>query len=579
MIKRELLAESPESVRYIVINVLAQMGKLLANICLIYTLAHFIRLVYLRESVEPKDMLLRALVILLCAAVRCAGTAVASRASFLAAAGAKKRLRGRLYEKLTRLGAAYHEKVSTSEVIQVAVEGIDQLETYFGRYIPQFFYAILAPLVLFAVLSFVSLKTAVVLFICVPLIPISIVLVQTLAKNLLRRYWGKYTLLGDTFLENMQGLTTLKIYGADEEKHRDMNEKAEEFRFITMKVLTMQLNSIIIMDIVAYGGAALGVIIALSEVMAGRIEVWQAFMIIMLSADFFLPMRTLGSYFHVAMNGMAASDKLFAILRLDEEEEGENELSDDLNIRSEHLTFSYDGERNALEDVSLTIRQGELTAVVGESGCGKSTLASLIIGAEKGYIGTLTVGGREVYMLKGESLYGHITVVGSNSFIFAGTVRENLLMGAPDASEEALVTALRTARIWDWLETQNGLDTVIETDASNISGGQKQRIALARALLHDTPMYIFDEATGNIDVESEKDIMDAIYAFKGKKTVLLITHRLENAVGADRICVLDSGRCVGMGVHEQLLKENEKYRSLYTAQEEYEQYARKGAAL
>ena len=579
MLKRELLAESQESVRHIVINMLAQMAKLLANICLVYTLAHFIRLVFLREPVETKDMLLRALVILLCAAVRCAGTIIASRASFLAAAGAKKKLRGKLYEKLTRLGAAYHEKVATSEVIQVAVEGIDQLETYFGRYIPQFFYAILAPLVLFAVLSFVSLKAAVVLFICVPLIPVAIVLVQTLAKNLLRRYWGKYTQLGDSFLENMQGLTTLKIYGADEEKHRDMNEKAEEFRFITMKVLTMQLNSIIIMDIIAYGGAALGVIIALSEVMAGRIEVWQAFMIILLSADFFLPMRTLGSYFHVAMNGMAASDKLFAILRLDEEEDGENELGDDLNIRAEHLTFSYDGERNALEDVSLTIRQGELTAVVGESGCGKSTLASLIIGAEKGYTGALTVGGREVYTLKGESLYGHITVVGSNSFIFAGTVRENLLMGDPEASEEALVAALRTARIWDWLETQNGLDTVIETDASNISGGQKQRIALARALLHDTPLYIFDEATSNIDVESERDIMDAIYAFKGKKTVLLITHRLENAVGADRICVLDGGSCVGVGGHEQLLKENETYRTLYTAQAEYEQYAKKGAAL
>lgn len=305
MIKRELLSESPESVRHIVINVIAQLCKLGANIVMIYMISHFIRLVYLGETIETGDIALRAGVILICAAVRYLCTVVAAKASHKASAGAKKKLRAKLYDKLTRLGAAYHERVSTGEVVQVAVKGIDQLETYFGRYLPQFFYAIIAPLCLFAVLSFVSLKAAVVLFICVPLIPVSIVLVQKLAKNLLRRYWGKYTQLGDTFLENIQGLTTLKIYGADAEKHKDMNAKAEEFRFVTMKVLTMQLNSIIIMDVIAYGGAAIGVIIAVAEVLAGSLAVWQAFLIIMLSADFFLPMRTLGSYFHIAMNGMA----------------------------------------------------------------------------------------------------------------------------------------------------------------------------------------------------------------------------------------------------------------------------------
>ena len=579
MIKRELLSEAPEAVRHIVISVIAQLVKLLANVLMVAMIAHFIRLVFLGERVETGDILLRSAVILSCAGVRYVCTVIATKASHNASADAKKKLRRRLYDKLTKLGAAYHERVSTSEVIQVAVEGIDQLETYFGRYLPQFFYAILVPLVLFVILAFVSLKAAVALFVCVPLIPISIMLVQTLAKNLLRRYWGKYTQLGDTFLENMQGLTTLKIYGADEEKHKDMNVKAQEFRFITMKVLTMQLNSIIIMDIIAYGGAALGVIISVSEVIKGNLAVWQAFMIIMLSADFFLPMRTLGSYFHIAMNGMAASDKLFAILRLDEENDGEQDVGEDLGIAAENLTFSYDGERNALDHVTLEIRQGSLTAIVGESGCGKSTFAALVTGTEKGYIGNLTIGGEEVYRLRGRSLMDHITVVGSNSFIFAGTVRENLLMGAPDATEEELTAALKTAKLWDWLETQKGLDTAIQTDASNLSGGQKQRIALARALLHDTPAYIFDEATSNIDVESEADIMEAIYAFKGEKTVLLITHRLENAVGADDIFVLDGGRCIGHGTHDALLENNEKYRSLYTAQAAYEQYARQGAAL
>ena len=579
MIKRELLSESPESVKHIVINVIAQLFKLLANVLMVWQIAHFIRLVYLGEPVVTGDLILRAAMILGCAAVRYACTVIATKASHNASAGAKKKLRSKLYYKLTRLGEAYHEKVSTSEVIQVAVEGIDQLETYFGRYLPQFFYAIIAPLVLFAILAFVSLKAAIVLFVCVPLIPISIMLVQTLAKNLLRRYWGKYTQLGDTFLENVQGLTTLKIYGADAEKHKDMNKKAEEFRVITMKVLTMQLNSIIIMDMIAYGGAALGVIIAATEVISGNLMIWQAFVIIMLSAEFFLPMRTLGSYFHIAMNGMAASDKLFAILRLDEDDDGEKEVGDLLDISAENLTFSYDGERSALDSVTMNIKQGSLTAIVGESGCGKSTFAALVTAAQKGYTGSLTIGGEEVFKLKSTSLMDNITVVSSNSFIFAGSVRDNLLMGKPDAADEELKAALETAKIWDWLETQNGLDTAIATDASNLSGGQKQRIALARALLHDTPAYIFDEATSNIDVESEADIMEAIYAFKGQKTVLLITHRLENAVGADEIFVLDGGKCVGCGTHAELLNNNEKYRSLYTAQEAYEKYAREGAAL
>ncbi|MBQ9306574.1 MAG: ABC transporter ATP-binding protein/permease [Clostridia bacterium] len=577
MIKRELLEAYPEAIRHIVINVIAQLLRLGGNIVMVFSIALLIRKVFAGETIAASELLLRFGIIFACACVRYLGGVIASRESFLASAGAKKKLRSELYEKLTRLGPGYHEKVSTGEVIQVAVEGIDQLETYFGRYLPQFFYAILAPIILFIVLSQVSLKAAAALFVCVPLIPIAIMLVQTLAKNLLRRYWGRYTQLGDTFLENMQGLTTLKIYGADAKKHEEMNEKAEEFRFITMKVLTMQLNSIIIMDIVAYGGAALGVILAVIEAMQGHIEVYQAFAIIMLSADFFLPMRTLGSYFHIAMNGMAASDKLFGMLRLEEDADGERSVQRPLTVMAQGLTFSYDGERDALKDVSLTIPEGSLTAVVGESGCGKSTLAALIYGQEKGYLGSLKIGKDEVYHLSSKSLRETITVVSSGSYIFAGTVRENLQMGKPDATEEEMIRALQTARIWEWLKTEGGLDREITPEGSSLSGGQRQRIALARALLHDTPFYIFDEATSNIDVESEQDIMEAIESFRGKKTVLLITHRLENAVPADCIHVLDAGCLVGSGTHEALMQESAKYRELYTAQATYEQYARKGA--
>ena len=365
-----------------------------------------------------------------------------------------------------------------------------------------------------------------------------------------------------------------------------MNQRAEEFRFITMKVLTMQLNSIIIMDVFAYGGSALGIILAISEVMKGQLAPWNAFAIILLAADFFLPMRALGSYFHVAMNGMAASDKLFAILRLPEDPDGTLELSKEtaqtekgLSIVAKDLCFSYDGDRDALNHLSLTIPQGKVTAIVGESGCGKSTLAALLAGLQKGYAGSLTIDGLEVGSLKRKSLYDHVTLVGSSSYIFSGTVRDNLLMGKPSATEEEMVSALQTAGLWDWLKTQKGLDTPIETEATNLSGGQKQRIALARALLHDTPLYVFDEATSSIDVESEQDILKAIYGFRGKKTVLLITHRLENAVKADQIYVMEKGKTYGTGTHDLLLGVNTRYQALYRSQETYEQYARKGANL
>lgn len=575
MIKKELLSEVSESKKYIAFNIIAQIIKLLASIVTIFSFAYFVKMLYNGEYIGQSDMILHIAVIILCIIIRFVCTAAASMTSFYASAEVKKKLRVRMYDKLTRLGAAYHEKVATSEVIQVFVEGVDQLETYFGRYIPQFFYSMLAPLILFAALAPISLKASVVLFICVPLIPVSIVIVQKIAKRLLSKYWGKYTQLGDTFLENIQGLTTLKIFGADAQKHIEMNEKAEEFRVVTMKVLTMQLNSIIIMDIVAYGGAAVGVIIALSEVFKARLELWDAFKIIMLSADFFLPMRALGSFFHIAMNGMAASDKMFAMLRLDESEKGTKELSgNDYNISAKHLTFSYDGDRNALDDVSIDLEQGKLTAVVGESGCGKSTFASLVTGAVKGYSGELTIGGENVYELKTESIYDNITIVSSNSVIFAETIRENMLLGKPDATDEEMIQALKSAKIWDFLKTQNGLDMKIQANAANLSGGQRQRIALARGLLKNSPVYVFDEATSNIDVESENNIMATIRSLN--KTVLLITHRLENAVSADKIYVLDSGKCIGSGKHDELMQSCKKYNELYSAQAEYEKYARNG---
>ena len=467
---------------------------------------------------------------------------------------------------------SYREELKTSEIVQVAVEGVEQLETYFGAYLPQFFYAMAAPLTLFFVLLPVSVPAAVLLFVCVPLIPVAIALVQTWAKKLLSRYWDQYTALGDTFLENLQGLTTLKVYQTDGIRHAKMNEESEKFRKITMKVLTMQLNSITIMDIVAYGGAALGIVVALLQYRGGHTGFGGCLLIILLSADFFLPMRQLGSFFHIAMNGMAASGKIFRLLELKEEpQEKKQEIPDtEALIRLDEVCFSYEPGREILHDISMELKPGSFTAIVGESGSGKSTLASVLTGQNKRRKGTLTIGGVDFDDISEESRMRHITYVSHNSYLFGGTVRDNLLMAKPDASEEELWRVLEQTKLSDFLKSEQGLDTVLTAQASNLSGGQRQRLALARALLHDSPVYLFDEATSNIDVESENDIMEQIIALAQKKTVIVISHRLANTVTADRIYVLADGKLAERGTHEKLLEKRGVYASLWNTQQALE---------
>ena len=542
MIKTRLIEQVPSSKKYIALTVLAQWLKTVANIVMIFILSNLLAQILDGKAFDFKRLLpyLGALAAVMFVRYLCGYAS--SQTAFFASSEVKKVLRQKMYKKLTRMGASYSEKVSTSEVLQVFVEGVDQLELYFGKYLPQFFFAMLAPITLFAVLVFVSWKASVVLLICVPLIPLSIVAVQKIAKRLLSKYWGVYTNLGDTFLENIQGLTTLKVYQADERKNVEMNEKAEEFRRITMKVLTMQLNSVSVMDIVAYAGSAVGVVIAIIQVKNGTITLPQAFLIIMLAADFFLPLRLLGSFFHVAMNGMAASDKLFKLLDTKEDEHGaeipEN-LDGDIEIKD--LSFSYDGEKTVLNDISATFKKHELISIVGESGCGKSTLASLLCGTTKGYIGSIIIGGVEIKDIDEKTLMNNITAVNFNSYIFAGTVRENMLIADKNASDEKMIEALKMVNLWSFLSEQDGLDTKLNQQGSNFSGGQRQRLAIARALLHNTPIYVFDEVTSNIDAESENDIMAVIHNMAKIKTVILISHRLENVVGSDKILLLDKG--------------------------------------
>lgn len=578
MIKTRLIEQVPSSKKYIALTVLAQWLKTVANIVMIFILSNLLAQILDGKAFDFKRLLPYLGAIAAVMFVRYLCGYASSQTSFFASSEVKKVLRQKMYKKLTRMGASYSEKVSTSEVLQVFVEGVDQLELYFGKYLPQFFFAMLAPITLFAVLVFVSWKASVVLLICVPLIPLSIVAVQKIAKRLLSKYWGVYTNLGDTFLENIQGLTTLKVYQADERKNVEMNEKAEEFRRITMKVLTMQLNSVSVMDIVAYAGSAVGVVIAIIQVKNGTITLPQAFLIIMLAADFFLPLRLLGSFFHVAMNGMAASDKLFKLLDTKEDEHGaeipEN-LDGDIEIKD--LSFSYDNEKAVLNDISATFKKHELISIVGESGCGKSTLASLLCGTTKGYSGSITIGGVEIKDIDEKTLMNNITAVNFNSYIFSGTVRENMLIADKSTSDEKMIEALKMVNLWSFLSEQDGLDTKLNQQGSNFSGGQRQRLAIARALLHNTPIYVFDEVTSNIDAESENDIMAVIHNMAKIKTVILISHRLENVVGSDKILLLDKGKIEESGTHSELMSFNKKYKLMYSTQAELEKYAKEEA--
>lgn len=569
MINKRLVRLLSDGKKYIYGNIFFQWINLIANIVAIFLISGFISDTYYGNVTDAK--LVRLIVILAIAVLtRVICNVASSKMSYLSSKKVKQVLRHKIMEKMLTLGSSYNEKVRTSEVVQVSVEGVEQIETYFGLYLPQLFYSLLAPLTLFAVIVFMSFTPAIVLLLCVPLIPISIAAVQTFAKKLLAKYWGKYTGLGDTFLENLQGLTTLKIYQADEYKNKKMNEEAEEFRKITMKVLTMQLNSITIMDLVAYGGAALGIILTVRQFVAGNIRLEQAIAIILLSADFFIPMRQLGSFFHIAMNGMAAIDKIFKILDLEVPEVKTLDLPKSGSIKVENLSFSYDEDKNVLNDISIEIADRGMVSLVGASGSGKSTMASLLMKRSKNYSGKIFVGEVDFNEISEKSVMDNITYISHSSYIFKGTVRDNLLMAKVDAKDEELWKVLKKTNLADFFEADNGLDFEIAEAGGNLSGGQKQRLALARGLLHDSRFYIFDESTSNIDVESEEVILEQIKELAKHKGVLMISHRLANVVSSDKIFVLEKGQLKEEGTHEELLAMHGTYSTLWETQQSLE---------
>lgn len=579
MIKTRLVGILSHAKKYIVYTIFWQWISLLAQVLAVFSIANLLEHVVADDvtiSVIEQTILILALVVI----VRFMCERLTARSSYLACVDVKRILREKIYEKMLRLGASYSEQVSSSEVVQVSTEGVEQLETYFGKYLPQLFYSLIAPLTLFFILCRVSLKASVILLICVPLIPVSIVVVQKVAKRLLSNYWSVYTGLGDSFLENLQGLTTLKIYQADQVKADQMDAESQRFRRITMKVLTMQLNSTSVMDIIAYGGAAIGMGVAVSEFLKGNISMAGTLCIVLLASEFFLPLRLLGSFFHIAMNGMAASDKIFKILDLPEPQAGEKTLPEGaLDVRLNDVHFSYEADREILKGVKLDLPAGSFVSLVGESGCGKSTIAGLLAAKNRGYTGEITIGGISLSEINEENLMKHVVLIRHNSYLFKGTVEENLKMAKPDATKEEMENVLQKVNLLGFLQMQDGLQTKLQEKAGNLSGGQCQRLAIARALLRsDSAVYIFDEAASNIDVESEELIMNVVHELAKTKTVLLISHRLANVVKSDKIYFLKDGKIKESGTHEELMKANGEYRHLYDSQMSLENYGKEGVA-
>lgn len=606
------------------------------------------------------DLMVYVALAIVCMLVRYLATTHATRLGTEAAERVKLALRSKLYRKMVALGPSYRSRVKTSDVVQSAGEGVEQIQSFFELFLPQLFYAILAPITLFAVIAPINMPAAVTMLVCAPLIIIVTGIVSMTAARAFKKYWGRYTDMGAAFLDNLQGLETLKNFDADDRAAAEMDKKAEGFRVMTMRVLQIQLRSLTAMDIVAYGGAAAGIGVALwqyahtAAAAAGASAAgWSPIMlaahlpgafaylayglqylmpfgagfpltlaglllIVLLSAEFFIPMRQLGSYFHVAMNGMTSTKRIFALLDTPEPAHGTATLpatagtdagtdagtkagtkaDGGITVSFDHVGYSYDSADSgaavqqtnsapapALTDLTFTAYPGQLTAIVGISGSGKSTAAALLAGTLTGYQGSLTLNGVKVSDLSGETLARTITLIGASSHLFAGTLRENLLMALPDdgqngeaasdAVDSRLWDALEQARIADFVRSQpDGLDMTIEPDAANLSGGQRQRIAIARALLHDSPVFVFDEATSSVDVESEELILAAIRELvqSRSKTVIMITHRMANAEHADQVVVLEHGKSVETGTHAELMAAGGVYAKLFTTQADIENF-------
>ncbi|TGY49223.1 ABC transporter ATP-binding protein/permease [Rodentibacter caecimuris] len=568
MIDKRLINTVAESKKWIAVTVLWNWFALVGGIVTAVVFSYILQASLLGDLRIPSAVGLGA-ILLAALALRVFAGKKSVQASYFASTRVKHELRSLIYRKLAGMPLNQVNQQSTSSIIQVASEGVEQLEIYFGRYLPQLFYSLLAPLTLFFFLVFFNVPTAFILLVCVPLIPMSIIAVNKIAKKLLAKYWAIYVGLGSSFLDNLQGLITLKIYQDDGYKAKQMDAEAEQFRTITMKVLTMQLNSVSLMDLLAYGGTAVGILTALLQYQENQISILGVILFILLASEFFIPLRLLGSFFHVAMNGKAASDKIFTLLDTPVETQQSAvgfAAKNNVQVEIQDLHFAYSEEKPAIQGLNLTIPSNQLTVFVGKSGCGKSTLVSLLMGFYKPQKGEILFNGQNVVEINRTSFYENVSLVSHSSYVFKGSLRENMQMAKTDASDEQIYQCLEQVNLADFVRENGGLDMPLLSRGTNLSGGQIQRLALARALLHNARFYIFDEATSNIDVESEEVILKFIQQFKQHKTIVMISHRLANAVNADCIYVLDKDRLIEQGTHTSLMAENGAYAEMFQQQ-------------
>ena len=575
MFDKELIKLLGENKKYVAYVVLLMILGMLANIGITASICWA---VYLLIEKQPTLMYIYpAITAVFAIIVRYIASRLTGDLKDVLGRKVKKDLRQRTYDKILKLGVKSTDGMSMAGLTQVSMEGIEQLDLYYSTYLPQFFFSMIAPLILFAICVGIDWRTSLVLLACVPLIPVSIVAVSKYAKKIFAKYWGKYTSMGDGFLDSVQGLKELKIFRADAARQIKMNENAEEFRKITMKVLVMQLASTTIMDLVAFGGAGAGIAISIVGLMNEWLAPASALFLILVAVEFFLPLRALGSAFHVAMNGASAGKKIISLLNQPDPVWGEKEVAG-RELALENVTFSYDKKRDVLKDITMTFPEKGMTAIVGESGCGKSTVVNLLIGARRPDKGEVLIGGDEIESVSRTAYYSRLASVSYNTYIFNDTVRANFELAKKDVTDEEIFAALEKVNLSSFIKENGGLDKVITEDANNISGGQKQRLALAVNLVADKDIYVFDEATSNIDIESEAIIMNNIKAMSKNKSVIVISHRLANVVPADNIYFMQDGQVKESGSHAELMEQKGEYAQLFNAQKQLEEGYKSGKA-
>ena len=575
MFDKELIKLLGTNKKYVVHVVLLMILGMLANIGITASICWA---VYLLIEKQPALMYIYpAITAVVAIIVRYIASRLTGDLKDVLGRKVKKDLRERTYDKILRLGVKSTDGMSMAGLTQVSMEGIEQLDLYYSTYLPQFFFSMIAPFILFAICVGIDWRTSLVLLACVPLIPVSIVAVSKYAKKIFAKYWGKYTSMGDGFLDSVQGLKELKIFRADAARQIKMNENAEEFRKITMKVLVMQLASTTIMDLVAFGGAGAGIALSIVGLKNEWLAPASALFLILVAVEFFLPLRALGSAFHVAMNGASAGKKIISLLNQPDPVWGEKEVAGK-ELALENVTFSYDKKRNVLKDVNMNFPERGMTAIVGESGCGKSTVVNLLIGARRPDKGSVLIGGEEIEGVSRASYYSRLASVSYNTYIFNDTVRANFELAKKNATDEEIFAALEKVNLSAFIKENGGLDKVITEDANNISGGQKQRLALAVNLVADKDIYVFDEATSNIDVDSEAIIMKNIKEMSESKSVIVISHRLANVVPADNIYFMQDGQVKESGSHAYLMERKGEYAKLFNAQKQLEEGYKSGKA-